>query len=412
MKLATIIFETKHFVIGLPDIPHIDRCDGGHIAIVCKLKEYKTLDELPLLYAEELGKLAIICGQAMKLVLKKNNVNVEVINYQINGNWSIDSGIKRDAMHLHLYGRTRESKNQVFGEALYFPNPQTGFYKNFLPITYDECCAIRDYIVHNYEMKKKTKLGFNERAMYYNNLRRADPRLCDKLIECLNIDAGTIVDIGAGTGNYASALEQRGFQIIAVEPQKEMQLQNKNSNICWIQACAEETGLTEGIADGVIIVNAIHHFTQRKKSIEEIYRILKKGANLVVFTFDPQISQKLWFFDYWPMLREKEIQQYGSIDTLKEELEAVFCTSVNIENYTLDSNFLDGFSAAFWNKPECFFRKDLLYSSTLLSNLSDTELQNGLEMLAEDLKNGDWGKKYTFKGHMDVGCRIFSIKKE
>ena len=32
---------------------------------------------------------------------------------------------------IHLYGRTKDSTTQTWGEALVFPNKSTGFYDNF-----------------------------------------------------------------------------------------------------------------------------------------------------------------------------------------------------------------------------------------------------------------------------------------
>ena len=57
----------------------------------------------------------------------------------------------------------------------------------------------------------------------YNAHRAADPRIVDSLVRLLDLTPGAMLaDIGAGTGNYANALAERSFAVIAVEPSSEM----------------------------------------------------------------------------------------------------------------------------------------------------------------------------------------------
>ena len=66
----------------------------------------------------------------MEKAMKIRNINVERINYQENGNWAYQKGMNPE-FHIHLYGRTKDSKTQTWGEALVFPNKSTGFYDQF-----------------------------------------------------------------------------------------------------------------------------------------------------------------------------------------------------------------------------------------------------------------------------------------
>ena len=49
-------------------------------------------------------------------------------------------------------------------------------------------------------------MNFDVRAKYYNYYRKADDRLTKKMIELLDLEPdSTILDVGAGTGNYSTS---------------------------------------------------------------------------------------------------------------------------------------------------------------------------------------------------------------
>lgn len=113
--------------------------------LVCKFDEYKELEELPLQIAYEMIDLAQKVGKVMKKILNNNGIDVEIINYQINGNWSVNQ-VKRNPLHLHLYGRAKSSVYQKFGEALHLPGQETGFYNEFMSLTKYDIDMIREML--------------------------------------------------------------------------------------------------------------------------------------------------------------------------------------------------------------------------------------------------------------------------
>lgn len=93
-----LIFESKYFTVESKDKPHIDRLDGGHIVITPKEHKDSIID-LNLEESQELIKLIIACGKAMKLGLAKSGIELWNINYQSNANFN-------KTFHFHLYGRS------------------------------------------------------------------------------------------------------------------------------------------------------------------------------------------------------------------------------------------------------------------------------------------------------------------
>ncbi len=125
-----LIFSTKNFTVVAPHKPHITRCDGGHIAIVPIVAVPDRTALSPLL-AIELMRLTMVLGAAMERVMNHRGVDVGRVNYQENGNW-------RPSLHVHVYGRARSAKLQRWGEALYFPKPETGYYDGNEPLNAED----------------------------------------------------------------------------------------------------------------------------------------------------------------------------------------------------------------------------------------------------------------------------------
>ncbi len=124
-----IIYESENFNVIVPIKPHISRLDGGHIVISGK-RYINNRTELTPKEAIEVMRITMILGEAMLKGLNRNNINVERINDQENGNWAYLNN-EEPFFHIHLYGRVKNSTIQKWGEALYFPDPNTNFYDNF-----------------------------------------------------------------------------------------------------------------------------------------------------------------------------------------------------------------------------------------------------------------------------------------
>lgn len=120
-----IFYETNNFKVFVPEKPHVSKEDGGHLCIMSKDDNIESRLDLSIEMSIEFIRLSMLIGEAMR-----NSFNDIVrINYQENGNWS---NLKNEAsiFHLHLYGRTINSKHQKFGEALYLPDPSSSYYDN------------------------------------------------------------------------------------------------------------------------------------------------------------------------------------------------------------------------------------------------------------------------------------------
>ena len=104
---------------------------------------------------------------------------------------------------------------------------------------------------------------YNSIGAGYNNTRQPDLRIVEQLVSLLDLPPeSTIADVGAGTGNYSNAIADRGHQVIAIEPSEVMQSQRKpHDRVSWLTAAAEQIPLPDNSVDGVLVMLALHHFT-------------------------------------------------------------------------------------------------------------------------------------------------------
>lgn len=140
----SLIYQTENFIVESVEQPLVSRTDGGHIAIVPKVK-VKDRTELSPALATEIMRLTMLIGEAMTIGLNNRGVDIGRINYQDNGNWAVFSP-EGPAMHIHLYGRAKSAKVHKYGEACYFPFRETGFYEGFEPLNQADISEIQQQI--------------------------------------------------------------------------------------------------------------------------------------------------------------------------------------------------------------------------------------------------------------------------
>ncbi len=100
-------------------------------------------------------------------------------------------------------------------------------------------------------------------------------------------ETGLIADIGSGTGISSKLFLDRGFRVIAIEPNLEMReaaesLLSGDVRFASISASAEATTLDTASVDLVIAAQAFHWF-DRDAFCEECKRILKPNCKVALF---------------------------------------------------------------------------------------------------------------------------------
>jgi len=154
-----LIYETENFTIESHPEPFVSREEGGHIKIIAK-REITDRTQFTPKEAIEFIRLSMIVGEAYKIAMNKQGVEIVHINYEELGNWAFKRG-EKPQFHLQIFGRVEDAKKQVFPEAVYLPDRSTGFYDGFVPLNESDIEAIREEI---------EKISKEERFQVLDNL--------------------------------------------------------------------------------------------------------------------------------------------------------------------------------------------------------------------------------------------------
>ncbi len=230
----------------------------------------------------------------------------------------------------------------------------------------------------------------------YAHTRATDPRIAAAIWGALG-DARTIVNVGAGTGNY----EPPDREVTAVEPSAVMIAQRPPGAAPAIQAGAEELPFEDDSFDAAMAVLTLHHWSDWRAGIEEMRRVARR---IVVFSWDPSFAARLWISaEYFPQLAV----DIGDIPSLADQVGAVRATRVAAVPIPADCR--DGFYGAHWHRPEAYLDPVVRAGISVLAKRDPGELDAGLAQLADDLRTGAWAERHAdllALDELDLGYRL------
>jgi ubiquinone/menaquinone biosynthesis C-methylase UbiE len=248
----------------------------------------------------------------------------------------------------------------------------------------------------------------------YNDNRTADKRILKTIVDLINLPAGKlIVDIGAGTGNYANALANLGYSVFAIEPSEIMRKQAvPNGNITWISGLAETIPLQDASVDGVVIILAIHHFSDIRTVAKEVARVCPTGP-LVMLTMDPRQSEKFWFNDYFPEIEQHVIKSFPPLNEVINIFSGVKHWSTQVTKFPLPHDLADKNMCSGWNRPEIYLDPLMRQNTSGFALASPSVVHRGITLLENDLQSGKWD---NVNGHLrkqesfDAGFRFLLFR--
>jgi len=175
-------------------------------------------------------------------------------------------------------------------------------------------------------------------AVYGNEKREGERRQVDRIIETLNLSPGQVVaDLGAGDGIftrplarkvghagvvYAIEIKQRLLKKIE-EKAREQGLQN----IRPVLAAEDDPKLPEPV-DLILIVDTLHHISNRETYLKNLRRYLKPSGRVAIIDFS----------DSWPWFHGK--MKY-SLAELEVWMKAAGFAQVEKHDFVKKTSFID-----------------------------------------------------------------------
>jgi SAM-dependent methyltransferase len=209
-------------------------------------------------------------------------------------------------------------------------------------------------------------------------------------------DAGSVVNIGAGSGSY----EPTDLAVVPVEPSELMIRQRPPSLPPALRGVAEALPLPDKSVDAALAVLSAHHWADREAALAEIRRVARRRA--VFFTHDPDATFG-WLDDYFPGLAGETTSRYPRI----AEFETL--GSITVEPVPVPADCTDGFTAAYWRRPEAYLDDAVRTNMSTFALLEDRVVADGVARLARDLADRSWHGRYgslLTLLELDVGYRL------
>jgi SAM-dependent methyltransferase len=227
---------------------------------------------------------------------------------------------------------------------------------------------------------------YSRQAETYDTTRSASPSVLGPLREALAGAPGRrLVDVGGGTGNYALALRDAGWEPLVVDRSAAMLERARAKGLETVEADAQALPLPDASADAVTMIHMLHHVEQPATALAEARRVLAPGGRLALLVYTREDLEPLWFHDYFPSTRAWMEHSHPPLDDVLVHLPGAGRVPVVFED--LD----DASLVALSGHPELLledrWRRQTSYFERMERDHPD-ELLAGLDRLRADVDAG------------------------
>jgi SAM-dependent methyltransferase len=242
-----------------------------------------------------------------------------------------------------------------------------------------------------------THTPYDQLGIGYAKIRQADPQIAARIDAALG-DAGTVLNIGAGTGSY----EPSTREVTAVEPSSRMIAQRPVGAAPVVQAHAEQLPFADKSFDAAMAVLTVHHWADLNAGLREMQRVARR--RVVIVTFDPEPLRSLWILrEYFPDMLALET------DRTSGHRMAAELPGGRSEPLPVPRDCSDHFFAALWGRPELLLDDRIVGPMWVWNRLPEQARVEGRGRLSEDLESGAWEDRHGALRkleELDVGLRL------
>jgi len=123
---------------------------------------------------------------------------------------------------------------------------------------------------------------FSLMAPYYDRwFKSTEP---NKLRSLLDLPVtGMVLDAGGGTGRVSKLLEGLASVFVVADESRGMLIQaHLKGALAPVCTCTENLPFSESQFDRIVMVDALHHVLNSRKTADELWRLLKSGGKIVI----------------------------------------------------------------------------------------------------------------------------------
>lgn len=91
-----------------------------------------------------------------------------------------------------------------------------------------------------------------------------------------------VLDVGGGTGRIAVKFTSITDQVIIADSAINMIREAQKKGLSAVNATAEQLPFVSAAFDCIIMVDALHHVSDQRQTLDELWRLLKPGGRLII----------------------------------------------------------------------------------------------------------------------------------
>jgi SAM-dependent methyltransferase len=240
-------------------------------------------------------------------------------------------------------------------------------------------------------MPVPTSINYGHVASAYDDSRCVEPAIAVAIVEGLrSMRARSVLEIGAGTGNYTNALTTSGLSVIALDRSAAMvEIGAHKGPARWILGDASALPLRRHSLDAIAGVNVLHHLHALPAALADFRRVARSGAVLQAVVREN--LETLWYRHYFPEMDDVLLPLHPTLGGL---ITTMF--HVGFSHVAAVKIFYSGcgdltFEAA-RTRPHLLFDPGYRASTSGFRRLKSAGMGRGLAELERDLDSGAFAR--------------------
>lgn len=117
-----------------------------------------------------------------------------------------------------------------------------------------------------------------------------------KLITGLTGAKGNLLDVGAGTGDFANEAQKSGWTVTGFEPSEKARTIAKSKGVVLVDDTVE---LSEGTFDIITMWHVLEHVPDVEEQITELKRLVKPGGHIIIAVPNFKSFDANYYGAYW-----------------------------------------------------------------------------------------------------------------
>lgn len=167
--------------------------------------------------------------------------------------------------------------------------------------------------------------NYDEVAATYDQRyeRHAYPGVARAVLEFAGAPPQRVLEVGCGSGHWVALLLEQGHRVTGLDASSGMlaKARTRAAAAALVKGYAEALPFASGSFERIIVVNALHHFSDARRALQEARRVLSGSGALLVIGLDPACDQDSWcIYDYFPGALERDRQRFATTSQLRESL--------------------------------------------------------------------------------------------